>query len=122
MKKWTMMAGAVLFTFAVLAASSQIGTANEPVEIADVMQEAMKGGLCKKVVEGQASADEKARLLELFKGLAENDPPKGEADSWKEKTAALVKGAEAAVKGEPTAGDMLKGAANCKACHDVHRP
>lgn len=122
MKKWMMLSGAVLFTVAMIAGSSQSGTADEAIEISDVMQEAMKGGLCKKVVDGEASADEKARLLVLLKAMAECEAPKGDAESWNAKTAALVKAAEGVVKGDADATAVLKGAANCKACHDPHRP
>lgn len=121
-KKWSMLAGAVLFTLVVIAGGSQIGAADETIEISDVMKEAMKGGLCKKVVDGEASAEEKARLLVLFKAMAACDAPKGDAESWKEMTIALVTGAEGVVKGDPDAVEFLKGAANCKACHEPHRP
>lgn len=121
MKKWMMLGGAFLFTLTLIAGFSQVGTADETITIGKVMKEAMKGGLCKKVASGEASDAEKKELLAMFEGLAKAKPPMGEADSWKEKTGALVAGAKAAVDGKPDAGDMLKKAANCKACHDVHK-
>lgn len=121
-KKWIMLASAFLFTTAFLTGSARFVAEDEPITISEVMKEAMKGGLHKKVTGGAASADEKDRLLILYKGLAENDPPVGDLEGWKAKTAALVLAAESAVKGDAGAPGLLKGAANCKACHDVHRP
>lgn len=89
--------------------------------IKDVMKKAMKGGLCGKVAKGEASDAEKKELVEMFTALSQNKPPQGEAGSWKQKTGALVAGAKAAQKGEEGAADKLKKAANCKACHDVHK-
>jgi hypothetical protein len=121
-KKWIMLASAFLFTTAFLTGSARFVAEDEPITISEVMKEAMKGGLNKKVAEGSASTDEKGRLLILYKGLAENEPPQGDLESWKAKTAALVLAAEGAVQGEAEAPGLLKGAANCKACHDAHRP
>ena len=81
----------------------------------------MKGGLCKKVAGGKASDEEKAQLLTMFKALGAAKPKKGDAESWKTKTTALVAGAQAAVDGKKTAGGLLNKAANCKACHSVHK-
>ena len=80
-----------------------------------VMKTAMKGGLLKKVAGGSASAEEKAKLVKLLEALAANKPKKGEAESWKAKTGALVKAAKA--------GDLagLKTAGNCAKCHKAHK-
>jgi hypothetical protein len=86
-----------------------------------VAAKAMKGGLCKKVASGSASDEDKAALVEMFVALAANKPPKGEAASWKAKTGALVKAAKAAAAGDEGAGAALKKAANCGACHKVHK-
>ena len=86
--------------------------------IKDVMKKCMKGdgALCKKVVGGTATADEKKLLVEMFTALAAAKPPAGDADSWKAKTSALVAAATSAD------ADALKKAANCAACHKVHKP
>jgi len=94
----------------------------EAPTIKKVMQQGMKGGLCKKVASGQASDAEKASLLAMFKALSAAQPPKGDADSWSTKTAALVGAAQAAVDGNAAAGASLRKAANCKACHAAHKP
>ncbi len=87
-----------------------------------VMKKCMKGGLCKKVVMGQGTADDKAALLAAFTAMAAEKAPKGDAESWKAKTTALVKAAQLAVDGDAGAGAALKNAANCAACHKAHKP
>jgi mono/diheme cytochrome c family protein len=89
--------------------------------IKDVMKTAMKGGLCKKVAKGEASAEEKKQLVELFEALAANKPPRGEDASWKEKTAALLSAAKDAEAGKAGAGEALGKAANCMECHTAHK-
>lgn len=90
-------------------------------DIKAVMKTAMKGGLCKKVGDGQASDAEKKELLELFEALGKNKPPKGDEKSWKEKTTALVDAAKACAENKDGAADKLKKAANCGACHKEHK-
>ena len=85
------------------------------VSIKVVMKKAMAGGLCKKVASGKASDDEKKELISLFTDLAANTPPKGDADSWKAKTKALLDAAKA------DDGAALGKAADCKACHSEHK-
>ena len=87
----------------------------------EVMKLAHKDGLLKKVAKGEASEDEKKQLVTLYKAMAKNDPPKGDKEAWDERNKALIEAAEAAVKGEEDAADMLKKASNCKSCHDEHK-
>lgn len=90
-------------------------------KITEVMQKAMKGGLCGKVASGKASDDEKKELAAFFVALHNNTPPKGDADSWKAKTKALVDAATGVLKGDEGAAAALKKAANCAGCHSVHK-
>jgi hypothetical protein len=87
----------------------------------EIMKKALKGPLLKKVASGSASDDEKSQLHEMMVALGKNTPPKGEADSWKTLTTALVKASQAAVDGDADASAALKKAANCKACHSKHK-
>jgi hypothetical protein len=87
----------------------------------DVMKKAMKGPLLKKVAEGGASDEEKKELYEMLVALGKNEPKKGEAESWKTLTAALEKAGKAAVDGQADAGEQLTKAADCKACHNLHK-
>lgn len=88
----------------------------------EVMKQALKGPLLKKVAAGDASDEEQKLLHEMLVSLSKNKPPKGEAESWKKLTGALVKASQAAVDGTEGAGEMLKKASNCKACHSQHKP
>jgi hypothetical protein len=112
---------AIAGTLALGALAADDADADKPkYSIKDVMKEAHKGdaALLKKVAAGDASAEEKKQLLELYQALAKNEPPKGDAASWKEKTDALV---AATVKGDADAPKKLKAASNCGACHKVHK-
>jgi len=100
---------------------SQLRAADEDIKIKDVMAKAMKGKLCEKVAKGEGSADDKAELVKLFTALGKNKPPKGDADSWKAKTDALLAAAKDAQAGKDGAGPALMKAANCGACHGMHK-
>ena len=89
--------------------------------IKQVMKTCMKGGLCKKVADGKATDEEKKQLVEHFTALAANTPPKGEAESWKEKTSALLAAAKDCEAGKEGAGAALGKAANCGMCHSAHK-
>ena len=89
--------------------------------IKQVMKRCMKGGLCKKVESGKASEAEKKELLAMFQALAKNKPPKGDADSWKTKTTALVKAAKEAAEGKSGAAAKLEKARSCGGCHKAHK-
>ena len=94
----------------------------DKASIEDVMKTAMKGGLNRKVVTGEATDDEKLQFLSLMIDLVENDPPKGDHAEWKSMAGAVVLNAAKVVVGREGAGDLLKEAINCKACHDKFKP
>jgi hypothetical protein len=89
--------------------------------IAEVMDQAHKGGLMKKVSSGKGSADEKKQLLDLYTALSQNEPPKGNAKDWKDRTSKLVAAAKKAADGDEKAAKSLPGLANCGACHKLHK-
>lgn len=89
--------------------------------IKKAMKEAMKGGLCKTVTSGEGTAEDKKKLYELFADMVKEMPPKGDKSSWDEKAGALASAAKAVVDGKEGATAQLKKAANCKACHEVHK-
>ncbi len=119
MRKFLTIAVALLVTIGVVTGLSQAGSDDDTIK--KVMKTAMKGDLCKRVADGKANDDEKKELLSLFESLSKTNPPKGDAESWKTKTTALVNAAQAAVDGKTGAGAQLKKAATCKACHSVHK-
>lgn len=118
---------AILAGMAVLAiVAIADGNADEKPKytIKEVMRQAhnRETGLLGKVSGGKASKEEKEKLLELYRALAANTPPRGEEQSWKEKTTSLIEAANAAVADDKDAGKKLTSAANCNGCHNEHRP
>lgn len=93
-------------------------------EIGKIMKEGHKGdmALVQKVLKGQASDEEKKLLLEYYHAMAEYQPTKGTAASWKTKTAALITATEGVIANKPQATNALKQAVNCKSCHSAHKP
>jgi hypothetical protein len=96
--------------------------------IKEVMQKAHKDdpdkdvvSIFTKVQKGKASDDEKKQLVELYTALGQNKPPKGDADAWKAKTDALLVAAKEVVDGKDAGVVDLKKAADCGACHSVHK-
>ncbi|MCO8124056.1 hypothetical protein NHH03_20090 [Stieleria sp. TO1_6] len=93
----------------------------EKLATKQIMKDAFKGPLLKKVAAGEASEEETKKLNEMLVALSKNEPKKGDAESWKKFTAPLVAAGKAAVEGKPDAGAMLKKGANCKDCHKSHK-
>lgn len=118
----------VLFTFVsvgVTLAQNEVcaldSGKSRDVTIKDVMVTAYKEKLAKKVMQGEATQDEKQRLLNLYEALAQSAPPRGSQVSWKRKTEALVNAAQAAVEGHENAPILLKRTMECGACHTSHK-
>jgi hypothetical protein len=89
--------------------------------IKEVMLKAHKSGLMKKAVLGTATPDEKKELCDYYVEMAKNAPPKGDADSWKQKTEALIRAAREVQAGKPGAGPAFRKAVDCDNCHNVHK-
>jgi len=91
--------------------------------IKEVMKMAHAGdnALAKKVTSGKASQEDKKKLVDLYTALAADTPKKGDAESWKDKTGALLDAAKAVEDGKDGAAKDLKKAMDCKACHTVHK-
>jgi hypothetical protein len=87
--------------------------------IKEVMKEAHKGGLLKKVAGGKADKEEKEKLIALYVALNQNEPPKGDKEEWKKKTEEIVAAAKTVAK-DDTDKDAVKKlttVTNCGACH-----
>jgi hypothetical protein len=91
--------------------------------ISEVMKALHKGddSVGKRVSKGMGTAEDFAKLVEYYESLPGNKPSIGEADSWKEKSTALLKAAKGLKAGEAGALEAFKKASNCKACHSVHK-
>jgi hypothetical protein len=89
--------------------------------IKQVMKEAHKSNLWKKVAEGKADKDEKEKLVELYIALSQNEPPKGDKEAWKKKTEAMLAAAKEAAKGEEGAGKKLVNLVKCADCHKAFK-
>lgn len=120
----SMMAGLLSVCLAVQAASPTLSDDDPPKKkptIKEIMKEAHKDGLIKKVATGKATEKQTKRLHELYKEMAKLSPPKGDKKSWDEKTKALVDSSKAAVDKDPNFKTKLKNASNCSACHKIHK-
>jgi hypothetical protein len=91
-------------------------------KIKEVMKEAHKDGLLKKVAAGKGEKEDKDKLLELYTALSLNKPPKGELDDWKDRTGKMVSLAKEVVEGKEGAEKALAKTVNCGACHSLHKP
>jgi len=91
--------------------------------IKDVMKKAHQGkpALCAKCASGKATKEEKEQLVALYEDLAKAEPPKGDKESWKAKTEALLKAAKGMAKDEKEATAAFKKALDCKGCHSAHK-
>lgn len=121
----TMVSGvAVAATAAFLVLAEARAVEKPKYSIEEIMKKGHKGddALVKKVANGAASAAEIKQMLEYYKALAQNEPPKGDAAAWKSKTSALVQVTERLAKGDKSALADFKKASNCKACHSEFRP
>lgn len=111
-----------VLAFVASATALPLAFAAEGDAIKKAMKEGMKkGGLCGKVASGKASADEQKQLLTLFTDMAKDTPPKGDKASWAKHAGALVQASQEIVDGKESGIANLKKAANCKACHSVHK-
>lgn len=93
-------------------------------EVMKTYHKAPKGEdpVCKKAVDGKATAEEIKKLVAAYKTLAAAKAPRGDAASWKDKTSKLLAAAEGLEKGGTDGAAKYKAALNCKACHDLHKP
>jgi hypothetical protein len=110
--------GGLAFTPLALAAGKPKYTVKE------VMKEIHKGedNIGKRVVKGQASKEDIDKMVEYYASLPLNDPPRGDKQDWVAKTTALVKASQELKAGKPSAVEHYKQAADCKACHQAHKP
>ncbi len=114
----------LLGVFVCMPAMGDDDDSKPKITIKDVMKKGFnkRKGLLPKVTKGSATDEEKKELHEMFVALSKNKPPRGEEESWKKFTGALVKAGKMVVDGDEKGVGMLKKAANCAACHKAHKP
>jgi hypothetical protein len=90
--------------------------------ISEVMQQAHKGGLLKKVQSGQANDEEAKLLVDYYKALTQNKPPKGDEAAWKKQTDKMLADAKLYAEGKKVEGAAaLKKDINCMGCHQMFK-
>jgi hypothetical protein len=94
--------------------------------IADAMKFAHKApkGVPKvsdKIIDGTVSEADLKKTLELYKAMANTEPPKGDPAAFKEKVAKLISATEDVVAKKDGAAAAYKTAVNCKDCHSDFR-
>ena len=114
--------GGLVLAIVVVAGQTFAADEKPKYTIKEVMKEHKKGALRDKVLEGKASKEEKTKLVDLYKALGANKPPKGDEDNWKKLTKAIVKAAEDVVADKEGGIDALKKALDCTTCHKDHKP
>ena len=101
------------------------GAAAPKYTVEEVMEKAHKGkekSMFSRVVAGKGSDEDKKLLVEYYEAMLANKPTKGDAAAWaKRNEAILVEAKKVQSTGDQKALAALKNAANCKACHDLHK-
>lgn len=92
--------------------------------ISEGMKTLHKGdnSLIKRVLAGEGSDEDIQKLQTFYHLLPAARPPLGQDDSWKDKSAALIKAIDAVAAKDPNGLAQLKEATDCKACHKIHKP
>lgn len=113
----------ILASAAVMAQEPARRKAPGEMTIKEIMVETNKKPfqLLRKVADGNATVYDKDRLVKLYQAMAAQEPPKGNLDDWKQRTALLIDAAQKAKDGAPDAKKLLSKAANCTACHKDHK-
>lgn len=81
-----------------------------------------KGSMAARIGDNTASQADKMRMVYLTQQLALNKAPKGDAASWELKTAKLNRAAIGIQDNLPDSLEVWRAAADCKACHSIHKP
>ena len=95
--------------------------------IADAMKFAHKAPkgeqkISDKIIDGTVSDEDLKKTLELYKAMANTEPPKGDPAAFKEKVAKLISATEDVVAKKDGAAAAYKEAVNCKSCHTDFKP
>ena len=122
MTRYSLAVLALVSLFAASSVAFQPEAPRAKKSIKEVMELAHKDGLLKKVVDKEASKEDKDQLLDLYIDMLETEPPMGDRSSWIMLAGRSVVAASKVAVGREGAEEELKEATNCAACHRVHKP
>ncbi|MBX3732442.1 MAG: hypothetical protein KF791_07580 [Verrucomicrobiae bacterium] len=107
-----------------LTGCSTFSNTKPSMSIDQIMDEGFKGkeSLAARLGENTATSADKQRMVYLTQQLALNKPPMGDLASWEDKTSQLSRAAVALADRLPDSIEAWRSAANCKACHSIHKP
>ena len=88
----------------------------------ELMQKGFKGdeSIRSKIIDGKASDADWDRFIAYVKTMQEFKPRKGDLDSWRNKTTALMQAAQAA-RVDAAKLTTFEEASTCKGCHTPHK-
>jgi len=117
-RTWVGLAVMLVFAATTLGFTGQ----DKKYTVKQVMKEAHgRNGVLNKVKAGNATAAEKAKLVEYYQSMPESKPNQGDDAAYKKLTESMLTAAKAAQKNETGWKDKLNKATNCKACHDLYK-
>jgi len=115
------VATALLAALAVTGISRAADEKEKPkYTIKQVMKE--QGKLRPKIIKGEATKEDKEKMLTLYEALPGLKPPMGSEESWKKLTETLVAATKDVVEDKEGAIKAFDKASNCMACHSAHKP
>jgi len=118
-------AAAVTLTVALALTAFALDAKYQP--IADAMKFAHKAPkgekkVSDKIIDGTVSDEDLKKTLDLYKAMANTEPPKGDPAAFKEQVAKLIAATEDVVAKKDGAQAAYKEAVNCKKCHTDFKP
>jgi mono/diheme cytochrome c family protein len=125
---WSLLTMLVLgLAFTAIAVAQEGDEAKPEMTVEEVMETVHMAPEGEKtllaiVLEGNATQEQKQKLLDAYINMAENDPPMGELQDWRVKTYTILREAAKVAVGRKGAEAGLKTATNCAACHKAHKP
>ena len=98
--------------------------AKPKVTIKEIMKNDNKGddSIVKQIIAGKGTPEQVSRLQADYKLLPDLEPPRGDKESWKAKSAALMQATDALKLDDQASIAKFKDAVSCRQCHQVHRP
>ncbi len=121
MRNGAAIAAAILLLSGMALAQQGKKVVRKPIK--DVMERTHKekDALVFKVRDGESSDEENKKLLAEYKSLLDMKPPLGDAGAWKNRVNNAIAAIQDVVDKKAGAVEKMRGATDCKACHEAHR-